>query len=238
MKRLILRAGMGVAAMAGLAGGAYGAHVHFYVDAAGGQLVFSPSGGTFSGGRFSDTFTSTGATDAYLPGIALSFPTVTTLENFDGEQSFDIQNHDVGLKVVGMSVVSGSPEATFSWLITKQDREFTGQNTGNPADQLLTATVGSGGFASTGMLDLGPVANGAPTGNHWHGQHLALSAYGVYDVTFQLVDLNGADGLAATYGTLSDSPLYTVRFAAVPEVGTLGVVGAGLAALGFRRRSR
>jgi hypothetical protein len=238
MKRNLMLVGLGMAAAAGMGGGAYGAHVHLYADAAGGQLVFTPSSGSFSGGRFSDTFSATGVSDAYLPGIAVSFPTVSTLENFDGEQSFHIQNHDVGVKVVGMSVVSGSPEATFSWLITQQDREFAGQNTGNPTDQLLTASVGSGGFASTGLLDLGPVSGGVPTGNHWHGQHLAFSAAGTYDVTFQLVDLNGADGLAGTYGTLGDSPLYTVRFAAVPEAGTLGLVGAGLAALGVRRRSR
>ena len=53
-----------------------------------------------------------------------------------------------------------------------------------------------------------------------------------------LVDLNGADGLAAMYGALADSPLYTVRFAAVPEVGTLGLAGVGLAVLGLRRRVR
>jgi hypothetical protein len=220
------------------------AHVHLYADADGGQLTLSPSTGSFDANRhYATPFDATGAPDPYLPGFAVSFPTFSTLENFDGERSSSILNHDVGFKVTNITALSGSPTTTFTWLITAQDREFTGQNTGNPADQTLSASLlsdGLGGYVTTsaGLIDMGPLFNGVPTGNHWHGQHMAFSSPGVYDVTFQLVDLNATNGLAATYGVLADSPTYTLRFTAVPEPASLAAIAPAALLLRRKRTSR
>jgi hypothetical protein len=238
---ILVAAGM-VMASAQAAGAA--THVHFFVDAAGGKLTFVPSSGGFDAqGNYSSPFAATGVADAYLPGIAVSFPTITTLENFDGEQSLDLVGHDVGVRLVKIAAVSGSPTTTFSWLITKQDREFAGQNTGNANDQLAKAALvanGSGGTTPTisGFIDMGPLSEGVATGNHWHGQHMTFSDAGVYDVTFQLFDLNAVNGLGASNGVFGDSALYTVRFVATPEPATAIVVMAGVCGGLLRRRRR
>jgi hypothetical protein len=219
------------------------AHVHFFVDAQGGQLVFEPSDGNFAvvGGtrKYSETFGATGAADAYLPGIAVSAPTITTLENFDGEQSFDIENHEVGVRVLEITPVAGAGATTLTWLITAPPKD-AGEDVGNPADQTVTASVvpdGLGGWTTdvTGTMDFGPLDNGVPTGNHWHGQHWTFSNAGLYDVSFQLFDMNATNGLGAADGVLGDSPVYTVEFVA-PEPASLGVLGVGALALLRRRR--
>jgi hypothetical protein len=239
MKRLL--ACLLVAALPSVA---MAAHIHLYADADGGQLTLTPSAGGFDANRrYTTAFDATGAPDPYLPGFAVSFPTFSTLENFDGERSASILNHDVGFKVTTIAALSGSPTTTFTWLITAQDREFLGQNPGNPADQTLSASLladGLGGYVTTssGLIDMGPLFNGIPTGNHWHGQHMAFSSPGVYDVTFQLVDLNATNGLAATYGVLADSPAYTLRFNVVPEPASIAAIAPAALLLRRKRAAR
>lgn len=226
---------------AGMLAGRAEAHVHFFVDASGGQLIAQPSEGSFGGnGLFSESFGTTGTPDAYLPGIAVSAPTITTLENFNGQQSFDIENHEVGVRVLGITPVNGSGATTLTWLITAPPKD-AGEDVGNPSDQTVTASVvpnGTGGWTTnvTGTMDFGPLDNGVPTGNHWHGQHWTFSTPGTYDVSFQFFDMNATNGLAGTYGVLADSPIYSMEFDA-PEPASLSVLGVGvLALLGRRRR--
>lgn len=62
----------------------------------------------------------------------------------------------------------------------------------------------------------------------------AATSLGNFSATFRLLDLHREDG----YRPLLDSGRYEMRFEAVPEPASMLALGAGLAAMAWRRRSR
>jgi hypothetical protein len=204
------------------------AHEHINAGAvgvsAGSKLIFDNSAGFVASSGYIHDLTLRGAGDFYAGYYVhdeLTFTALPATVFYGGPEAFHARvGSDLRLQIVSVNGPAGGSFGFWEW-----DDLFSPTPTASFLSGSIESTAGAGlfSFALTEAFPFDPFG-------HVHDRAFSSDIPGTFDVAFRIVDATGFH---------APSDLYTFRFVAVPEPGSISLlVLAGAAAVWLRRSRR